>query len=62
MLYVSPCFWLFQEQEGDPCCLQHLAGMVLCLSVALPGGSAEIAVEITVAQEQQKTCRVLLGC
>ena len=58
LLYTSLCSWLFQQQGGDPCHLQHLAGTVLCLSAALPHGSARF----TLAQEQQETSRVLLLC
>lgn len=58
LLYTFLCSWLFWEQGGDLCCLQHLAGMVVCLSVTLPGGSAGI----TLAQEQQENFRVLLLC
>lgn len=58
LLCTSLCSWLFQEQGGDPCCLQHLTATVLCLSAALPGGSAGM----TLAQEQQETFRVSLHC
>lgn len=58
LLYTFLCSWLLWEQGGDLCCLQHLAGMVVCLSVTLPGGSAGI----TLAQEQQENFRVLLLC
>lgn len=60
LLHTSQYSWLFQEQGGDLCCLQHVVGRVLCLSAALPGDRVLGSHQLRSNRRPSRFCSIFL--
>lgn len=60
LLHTSLCSWLFQEQGGDLCWLQHLVGRVLCLSAALSGSRVLGSQQLRSDRRPSRFCGIVL--